>query len=126
MWQAVWFRQAHDGFGPVALGSTFGPSGRLGLRAKWDIVADNGFVWQPYLRADFWDDWGGNATTDFGGDAAPLLEADRRVVLGGGLTTKVNANLSFYGNADYQFAVSDIDGGKRNGFGATAGLRYTW
>jgi outer membrane autotransporter protein len=126
LWQAVWFRQAHDGFGPVSLGSTFGPSGRLGLRAKWEIVADNGFVWQPYLRAGFWDDWGGNATTDLGGDAAPLLEADRRVVLGGGLTTKANANLSFYGNADYQFAVSDIGGGKRNGFGGTAGLRYTW
>jgi outer membrane autotransporter protein len=126
LWQAVKFDQTDDQFGYVALGSTYGGSGRLGLRAKWDVVADNGFVWQPYLRADFWDDWGGNATTDFRGDAVPLLEAGRRVELGGGLTTKVNANLSFFANADYQFAVSDTDGGKRDGFGGAAGLRYTW
>ena len=39
---------------------------------------------------------------------------------------KVNTNVSFYANADYQLAVGNTDGGKRDGVRGAAGVRYTW
>jgi outer membrane autotransporter protein len=126
LWQTVKFDQSNDAFGNVALNSTFGWVGRLGLRAKWDVVGSNGELWQPYLRANLWQNWGADASTSFGGFPVQLLEASRQLELGGGLTTKVSANLSFYVNGDYLFAVGDTDGGKRNGIRGAAGLRYTW
>jgi hypothetical protein len=38
----------------------------------------------------------------------------------------MSANVSFYANADYQFAVGDSDGGGRDGIRRAAGVRYTW
>jgi outer membrane autotransporter protein len=111
----------------VSLGSTSGASGRLGLRAKWRIADDAGEVWEPYLRANLWDDWAGQATTVYSGvDQVPLLDRGQRLELGGGVTAKLNASISFYANADYQFAVGDTPGGERNGVRGAAGLRYTW
>jgi hypothetical protein len=34
IWQLVSFEDANDGLGPVALGTTSGAGGRLGLRGK--------------------------------------------------------------------------------------------
>ena len=50
VWQRVSFDDANDGLGEVALGTTSGTSGRIGLRGKWTIVSDSGQVWQPYVR----------------------------------------------------------------------------
>ena len=38
----------------------------------------------------------------------------------------MNANVSLYANADYQLAVGDTDGGRRDGIRGAAGVRYTW
>jgi outer membrane autotransporter protein len=38
----------------------------------------------------------------------------------------MNANVSLYANADYQFAVANTDGGRRDGVRGAAGVRYTW
>ena len=54
------------------------------------------------------------------------LEQATRLQLGGGLSVRVNTNFSFYANADYQFAVGNTDGGKRDGVRGAAGVRYTW
>ena len=59
-------------------------------------------------------------------DLVPLLEQATRLQLGGGLSVKVNTNVSFYANADYQFAVGNTDGGRRDGVRGAAGVRYTW
>ena len=127
VWQRVSFDDANDGLGEVALGTTSGASGRIGLRGKWTIVSDSGQVWQPYVRANLWRDWGAQATTVFSGaDLVPLLEQATRLQLGGGVSVRMNANVSFYANADYQFAVGDTDGGQRNGIRGAAGVRYTW
>jgi outer membrane autotransporter protein len=127
VWQQVSFDDANDGLGEVALGTTSGASGRIGLRGKWTIVGDSGQVWQPYVRANLWRDWGAQATTTFSGaDLVPLLEQATRLQLGGGVSVRMNANVSFYANADYQFAVGDTDGGTRNGVRGAAGVRYTW
>ena len=127
VWQHVSFDDANDGLGEVALGTTSGASGRTGLRGRWTIVGDGGQVWQPYVRANLWRDWGAQATTTFSGaDMAPLLEQATRLQLGGGLSARMNANVSFYANADYQFAVGDSDGGRRDGIRGAAGVRYMW
>ena len=127
VWQRVSFDDANDGLGQVGLGTTSGASGRIGLRGRWTIVSDSGQVWQPYVRANLWRDWGAQATAVYSGvDLVPLLEQATRLQLGGGLSVKVNTNVSLYANADYQFSVGDTDGGRRNGVRGAAGVRYTW
>jgi outer membrane autotransporter protein len=127
VWQRVSFDDANDGLGQVGLGTTSGATGRIGLRGRWTIVSDSGQVWQPYVRANLWRDWGARATAVYSGvDLVPLLEQANRLQLGGGLSVRMNTNVSFYANADYQFSVSDSDGSRRNGVRGAAGVRYTW
>jgi outer membrane autotransporter protein len=127
LWQRVSFDDANDGLGDVALGTTSGASGRIGLRGKWTVVGDSGQVWQPYVSANLWRDWGAQATTVFSGaDLVPLLEQATRLQLGGGVSVRMDAHVSLFANADYQFAVGDTDGGRRDGVRGAAGVRYTW
>ncbi|WP_342637438.1 autotransporter outer membrane beta-barrel domain-containing protein [Rhizobium jaguaris] len=127
VWQHVSFNDDNDGLGEVAIGDTSGASGRIGLRGRWTVVSDGGQIWQPYVRANLWQDWAAQATTTFSGiDRVPLLEEGTRVDLSAGVTTKINARLSFYAQAGYQFAVGNTDGGERDGVRGDFGLRYTW
>ncbi len=127
LWQHTSFRQAFDGLGEVALGSTSGVTGRLGLRAQSTIITAGGQVWQPYARANLWQNWGGAATTTFGVDQVPLLQESTQLEFAAGLTTKVNDLLSFYAQAGYEFAVGgDTNGGRRQGVTGDIGLRLTF
>ena len=127
LWQRVAFEHDNDGLGDVGLGTTSGTSGRVGVRAKWTILTAADQVWQPYVRVNIWEDWGAQARTIFSGtDVTELLARGKRLQFGGGLTTKINPNLSLYANADYEFAVSNTDGGKRDGIRGAVGLRYSW
>ena len=124
--QRVAFDAANDAFGAVDLGATDGVTGRLGLRGQWSIETASGQEWQPYLRANFWRDWGGAATTLYSGvDEVPLAEAADRLQFGGGLTMRLNAAVSLYANADYQFAVGDTTW-RRDAVSGAAGFRYSW
>ncbi len=127
IWQEVHFDGASDGISTVALGSTSGTTGRLGVRGQWTIPGANGEVWQPYGRFNVWRDWGGTAVTAFAGSgiAVPLVEQATRLELAGGLTFKLQANLSFYTQVGYQFAVAPTNAG-RDGVIGDIGLRYTW
>jgi outer membrane autotransporter protein len=127
LWQHVGFSQAYDGEGQVALGSTNGPTGRIGLLAESTVVTDGGQVWKPYVRANLWESWGAQATTVFGGssDQVPLLEQATWLELAGGGMVKVNPNWSLHAQAGYQVAVAPADV-RRNGFTGDIGLRYTW
>jgi outer membrane autotransporter protein len=126
IWQRVSFDQDNDGLGPVGLGTTSGASGRLGLRSKWTINDSAGRVWQPYVLANVWRDWGADATTMFGSDPVPLLEKATRLEFAGGLSAKILPGLSLYAQAGYQFAVSGTDGGTRDGVRGDLGVHYTW
>ena len=126
LWQHVSFDAADDGIGTIALGSSSGTTGRLGLRAQWTIPDAYGGVWQPYGRANVWRDWGGAAQTGFAGGnvGVPLVAHATRVEFAGGVSYKLNPNLSFYGQAGYQFATeSNI---RRDGVKGDVGLRFTW
>ena len=126
LWQKVSFRHDYDGLGDVELGDTTGPSGRVGLRGKWTIVTAGDQVWQPYLRANVWRDWGAQADAVYSGtDVVPLLSQTTMLELGGGLTGRINAHVSVFANVDYEFAVGAGDD-KRNGVRGAFGARYTW
>jgi outer membrane autotransporter protein len=126
LWQKVSFRHDYDGLGDVALGDTTGPSGRIGLRTKWTIVTGGGQVWQPYLRGNLWRDWGAEADAVYSGTSiVPLVNQATRLEFGGGLTGRINANVSVFANVDYEFAVGSGDD-KRNGVRGALGARYTW
>ena len=127
LWQKVSFHDQHDGQGEVALGNTTGPSGRVGMRAKWTVATASGQVWQPYLRANVWRDWGAQADTVYSGTGvASLTNQATMLEFGGGLTGRINANVSVFANVDYEFAVGASEGEKRNGVRGAFGARYTW
>jgi outer membrane autotransporter protein len=127
LWQKVSFRHDYDGLGDVALGDTTGPSGRIGLRTKWTISTAGGQVWQPYLRANLWRDWGADANTVYSGtDIVQQANQATMLELGGGLTGRINANISVFANVDYEFAVGASESEKRNGVRGAFGARYTW
>jgi outer membrane autotransporter protein len=127
IWQQVSFFQANDGEGMVGLGTTAGPTGRLGLRGMWTIDGEDGEVWQPYVRANLWRDWDAQATTMFGDDAVLLDEQTTRLEFAGGVTAKLNTALSLYAQAGYQFAVDSTNNGYiRNSAKGDFGLRYNW
>jgi outer membrane autotransporter protein len=127
LWQKVSFHHEYDGLGDVALGNTAGPSGRAGLRAKWTIVTAGGQVWQPSLSGNLWRDWGADANAVYSGaDVVPLSSQVTQIEVGGGLTGRVNANVSVFANVDYEFAVGSGESQKRNGVRGAFGARYTW
>ena len=79
IWQKVSFEQRNDGLGDVALGDTTGAdrAHRVAGR-RWTIVTAGGQVWQPYLRANLWEDWGAQTATTYAGtDVVPLLARGR-------------------------------------------------
>ncbi|WP_255683006.1 autotransporter outer membrane beta-barrel domain-containing protein [Dyella sp. 2HG41-7] len=126
VWQHTAFDQRNDGEGEVGLGSSDMTSGRIGVRGKWTLETDDHHVWQPYARVNLWDDWRARSRTNFGGTNVALLAGGERLEAGGGVTTKIRDNLSFYLNADYEFAIGHNDGGKRDGVRGAAGVRYSW
>ena len=127
LWQKVSFRHDYDGLGDVALGDTTGPSGRIGLKTKWTIATAGGQVWEPYLRANLWRDWGAEADAVYSGtDIVPLLSQTTMLELGGGVTGRINANVSVFANVDYEFAVGAGENEKRNGVRGAFGAKYTW
>ncbi|WP_407150016.1 autotransporter outer membrane beta-barrel domain-containing protein [Bradyrhizobium sp. ORS 86] len=126
IWQRVSFGDADDGLGPVALGTTSGASGRLGLRGKWTIDDPAGRVWQPYVLANVWHDWGTDVHTMFGPESVLLAEQATRLEFAGGLSAKLLPGLTLYAQAGYQFAVSGTDGSRRDGVRGDFGARYSW
>jgi outer membrane autotransporter protein len=107
IWQEVSFQGANDGLGPVGLGTTSGGTGRLGLRGKWTFTSANGMLWQPYVQATVWRDWGAEATTTFGVDQATLIEQATRLEFAGGLTARLAPRLSLFAQGGYQFATDE-------------------
>ena len=125
LWQKVSFSNAFDGLGPVALGSSTGTTGRLGVRAKWTILTADGQVWQPYGRLNLWHDWNGRAATTFATTPVPLDAASTQLELAVGFTGKLKNRLSVYGQFGYQFDIAHSHGSHRGVLG-DAGVRYTW
>ncbi|MBK3786045.1 autotransporter outer membrane beta-barrel domain-containing protein [Paraburkholderia aspalathi] len=127
IWQHVGLSEANDGLGAVDLGSTSGVSGRLGVRGQWTITRQNGQVWQPYVRANLWRDWGAQASTTYSGiDQVPVVGQATRMDVATGVTAKIDTHMSVYGQFGYQFSVNSSDSGSRKGVWGDIGVRYLW
>jgi outer membrane autotransporter protein len=131
IWQHTAFSDKNDGLGDVALGSTNGSTGRVGVRGKWQLTSQSGQLWEPYAAVNFWRDWGGRSATVFGDSsggtsAAPLVPQASRAELAGGVTAKLLARLSVYGSLGYEHELGSTANAKREGINADVGLRYTW
>ncbi|QGZ66859.1 autotransporter outer membrane beta-barrel domain-containing protein [Paraburkholderia acidisoli] len=126
IWQYVSFSDENDGLGPVALGSSSGTTGRIGVRGRWTLDGKNGQIWQPYGRVNLWHDWGGESSTAFGADPVPLLSQATRLEFAAGVTTRIDQRFSAYLQAGYQFAVGGTEGGRRQSVQGDIGLRYRW
>ncbi|WP_146686628.1 autotransporter outer membrane beta-barrel domain-containing protein [Bradyrhizobium canariense] len=126
IWQQVTFDDANDGLGPVGLGSTSGPTGRLGLRGQWTIEGRNGILWQPYIGVNVWRGWGAEATTNFGIDQVQLIESSTRTEVLGGVTARLNNRLSLYAQGSYLFAIDQTNESSHGGAQGNIGVRYSW
>ena len=70
---------------------------------------------------------GGDANTVYSGtDVVPLASQVTQLELGGGVTGRINANISVFANVDYEFAVGAAEDKKRYGVRGAFGARYTW
>jgi outer membrane autotransporter protein len=127
IYQRVGFHDAYDDEAAIGLGTTSGATGRLGVRGQWTINTEQGQVWQPYVRANVWHNWGAKAslTSPASLVSVPLLENTTWLEFAGGVTVKVNANLSFYAQAGYEFAVAPSIA-RYNGVKGDIGLRFTF
>jgi outer membrane autotransporter protein len=90
----------------------------------WTIDGYNGQVWQPYGRVNLWRDWGAEATTMFGIDPVPLLEAATRLEFAGGVTAMIGPGFNLYAQAGHQFALNQTF--IRNGIQGNIGVRFVW
>lgn len=122
IWQRTSFAAANDGLGEVDPGSTWGTTMRLGVRAKWTLK-DRMMTWEPYVRANFWQDTMTNPDTIYAGtDEVPLIGTGHRIEFDAGITSKNTSGLNVYLNGAYEVMTST----SRSGFTGSAGLRYTW
>lgn len=127
VWQRTSFDTRNDGMGNVDLGSTSGVSSRLGVRGKWEQRTSDGKVWAPYIGANLWRDWGGNAVTDYAGlNTVPLSYKASRVELSAGVAAQLSPRLSGYARVGYQFAVGNTAQARRDGVQGEMGVRWTW
>ena len=78
-----------------------------------------GQVWQPYLRANLWRDWGAEANTVYSGtDVVPLVSQVTLLELGGGVTGRINANVSSSPMSTMNSRSAHTDGKRETAFEA--------
>ncbi|WP_130619115.1 autotransporter-associated beta strand repeat-containing protein [Dyella amyloliquefaciens] len=127
IWQRVALNDGNDGLGAVDLGTTTGGTGRLGVRGQWTINRADGEMWQPYVRANLWRDWGAQATTTWSGaNQVPLAQQTTRMDIAAGVTATLNTRMSLYGQFGRQFSIHSSESGSRKGVWGDIGIRYTW
>jgi outer membrane autotransporter protein len=126
LYQYAKFNNSHDEFSDVDVGSSNAVMGRLGARLKYTTVI-NGYLVQPYLRANFWSTLSGNNNSVLYADIQSVATNARTnwAQLGGGLTVNVTRNLGVYGFID---GIANLGSNNRsfNGMDAGVGVRAYW
>jgi outer membrane autotransporter protein len=92
------------------------------------FTSANGTVWQPYVQANIWRDWGGEATATFGTEGVPLIEQATRREFAGGVTAKLGPRLSLFAQGGYQYAADESGSNpyRRDSVKDDIGVRYAW
>ncbi|MFS7198436.1 autotransporter outer membrane beta-barrel domain-containing protein [Rahnella inusitata] len=103
--------------------------GRAGLRADRTWIDETGRQYTPYLRANYYRGWGGEAKTTIGAQNADISQTfasgkfGQMGELGGGGTITFKNHVSLYAEVDYR---KQINSNGAKGWGYTGGVRWTF
>src|SRR5471030_1101862 len=103
--------------------------GRLGVRADRTWVDEKGRQYTPYVRANYFRGWGGEAKTTIGAENTDISQTftsgkfGQMGELGGGGTVTFKNDLSLYAEVDYR---REINSNGARGWGYTGGVRWTF
>jgi outer membrane autotransporter protein len=127
VYQGVSVDRSQDQYSSVDWNAGAAWTGRIGGRLQYSGRDERGTLWQPYARVNLWHAFSGNDSAFFG-PSSPAIETrfgDTALEVGGGITTRVNQNVSFYGQASYRWS---LDGGRsrQTATAGTFGTRFNW
>lgn len=127
VYQGVSVGRSRDEYSSVDWNAGTAWTARLGARLQYTERDRQGRLWQPYARINLWHALPGSDSANFG-QSSPAIETrvgDTALEIGGGITARVNQNLSFYGQARYRWSV-DGARGSLTAIAGTLGLRANW
>lgn len=127
VYQGVSVDRSQDQYSSVDWNAGTAWTGRLGARLQYTGRDERGTLWQPYARINLWHAFSGNDSVFFG-QSSPAIETrfgDTALEVGGGVTTRVNQNVSLYGQASYRWSL-DGDRSRQTATAGTFGIRFNW
>lgn len=127
VYQGVSVDGSQDQYSSVDWNAGSAWTGRLGARLQYTARDERGTLWQPFARVNLWHAFSGTDSTFFG-QSSPAIETrfgDTALEVGGGITARVNQNVSLYGQASYRWS---LDGGRsrQTATAGTFGIRFNW
>ena len=126
LWQKVAFAHAYDGLGDVGLGETTGTERAHRAEGQMDDRDRRSGLAALSQGQSLGGLGGAGEHCLFGNEHRAALGARHALEFGGGLTAQINANLSLFANADYEFAVGNTQNNWRSSVQGSLGARYTW
>lgn len=127
VYQAVRADGTQDQYSSVDWNEGAAWTGRLGARLQYTRRDARGRLWQPYGRINLWHAFSGQDGVILG-QSGPAIESrfgHTALEVGGGLTARLSANASLYGQAGHRWTI-DGDQSRQTVTEATLGLRMTW
>ena len=125
--QTISVNRSSDAYSGVSWDEGHAWTGRLGARLQYTDEDAQGRLWQPYARVNLWHAFSGNDSAIFG-SASPAIETrfgDTALELGGGVTARVNQNVSIYGQGSYRWSL-DGNRSRQTATAGTIGIRLNW
>jgi outer membrane autotransporter protein len=93
------------------------------LRLQGNFQGESGLL-QPYLKANFWRNFGGHDTVTFAG--TDVIDTQRMATafeIGGGVVAKLSNGFGVFASAGY---TTNLDGNQRDTVQGNVGLRASW
>lgn len=125
--QTISVDRSSDAYSGVSWDEGRAWTGRFGARLQYTDQDAHGALWQPYARINFWHVFSGNDSAIFG-PASSTIETrfgDTALEVGGGVTARVNQNVSFYGQGSYRWSL-DGSRSRQTATAGTIGIRLNW
>ncbi|MCZ0737083.1 autotransporter outer membrane beta-barrel domain-containing protein [Phreatobacter sp. AB_2022a] len=127
VYQGVSVNRSQDQYSSVAWNAGPAWTGRLGARLQYTGRDERGILWQPYARVNLWHAFSGNDGTTFG-SSSPIIKSsfgDTALEVAGGVTARVNQNVSVYGQASHRWTL-DGSRSRQSATTGTFGVRVNW
>jgi autotransporter family porin len=123
IWQHFWLDDEQDAFSTVAFNTPEGFTARAGLRLRGSFSAET-ILWQPYVKVNLWQGFGGDDELLFGGsDTISSEQQTTALEAGGGVVTKIGEVVALYATLSW---TNDLDGNTLHNLGGNFGLRVAW